>query len=334
MEEDSDYYDSEDSFIDDSALDHEIQSAYNMKNVHTKRSGFFVSAGELEVNASKSAPLLQTQLDDDGVGMDVDDDAAESSYAKEPTMTSLAAIDALKTTISKKMITFHRGQYPDDIRSDIMDAYGVCKKKNDVRWFVDQLTDLLKHTNLSRDEIRKYLRDGLKSDTFSIAERKKKFSIKSKKAIAAIEDLMALKAADCVTRVKDQFMGIQVSNIREADSLLSSGCSLSDEQSVIVASRLQVYSNLWAALWEDGELIDALHKYQDACKIFASAEAESRISIEANKKVVSSNEAETTDPISKEPEARSEDPPMSLGQQNLPPVLVSHSVEGKIEVKN
>lgn len=50
----ADYYDSEDSFIDDSDNISQIEKSVNMKLLNTKRKGFFVSSGELEVETQSS----------------------------------------------------------------------------------------------------------------------------------------------------------------------------------------------------------------------------------------------------------------------------------------
>lgn len=279
VDDSEDFYDSEDSFIDDSAADHDIQSAYNMKNVQTKCSGFFVSSGELEVTAlPRRTPGLESDnvcaADSDDVG-----DISKSNATKSPAKSSQQAVNSLRKAIRRRMVELVPGRFPEEIANDISKAVATCKKNYDFRWCLKELTEILKPTSLSSSRIKKHVLACIANETDSGVNQKKNFDAKMKKAVDGIEELLNRALAkfvsgkennDAVTFIRRaNATALNGINQLSVDPLLSSIDALADQ-----------YMKIWAALWEDSDLIAALHLFQDVCKSWASKEAAERVAKE------------------------------------------------------
>lgn len=270
-----DYYDSEDSFIDDSAADRDIQFAFNMRNVQTKRSGFFVSAGELEVTApaksSKSMAVQEIDFDPDAV------DAEPERNQKSPSKSSQSAMQAIRKLIRRRMIELSPKRFPSEIAAEIGRAVELCRRSSDYRWAIRELTDILQPTHLSSGRIKKHIQE-------SAAGARMKEDIKKKKGEGKMEQSVELIIA--MLEVKVKLFVVEGSDI-EASSFINRAMaatteSLSSEDVLASVDALaDAYMKIWASLWENFELRSTLQNFQDVCKKWAISEALDRISKKA-----------------------------------------------------
>lgn len=257
--EEDDYYDSEDSFIDDSAADHDIQSAYNMKKVQTKRSGFFVSAGNLEV----SSPVVLSVAVPVAVPA-TEDPAVEKKGAKSPAKSSINAINTIKKAMKRRMVSLTHGRFPDEIAPEIHRGVELCKRRGDTRWFLNELVDILKPTGLTSLK----LKHGIKESAMSV-DKKQNLNTRVTTATGAIK-----------ARLQDKLMSVlsrdDVAQAASAIRLASAGHPLPEGASV-----QECYLQIWKILWEEEDMLTALHQFQDVCQDWATQEADDRIAKEA-----------------------------------------------------
>ena len=272
--EEDDYYDSEDSFIDDSAADHDIQSAYNMKKVQTKRSGFFVSAGDLEVSSpvvpSVAVPAPATE-----------EPAAEKKEAKPPAKSSINAINTIKKALKRCMVSLTHGRFPEEISAEIHRGVELCKRRGDARWFLAELAEILRPTGLTTQKLKHCIRE-----TAASVNKKVNLDTKVATATGAVEAQLRAKLVSVLTR---DDVGQAASAIR----LASGGHPLPEGASV-----QECYMQIWKILWEEEDMVTVLHQFQDVCQHWAAQEAGDRIAKEALAKAApeDSGEAAPTPP--------------------------------------
>lgn len=281
----SDFYDSEDSFIDDSAAGRDIQAAYNMKKVHTTRSGFFVSAGELEVDAPP--PSAGGYASEEGSA-----DGGRAQAVKAPALSSQSALSTVRKAIRRRMVQLAPGRFPSEVAADIAKAVQICRRNSDYRWAIRELAAILQPTRLSTARIKKHVEEATAATAAkSVDSRKKKFDGKMKTAAEAIKTLLKSKLELFLEENKE---GPDVTFIRRALVAAKDGADQtrpSDDVQVSVDARADAYLNVWVAVWADEELLCSLRKLEDVCKGWAKRLAEERISNEALAKSAASADA-------------------------------------------
>lgn len=260
--ENADYYDSDDSFIDDEEIIEKIEVSYRMKAVKTKHSGFFVSSGALEtLNPSGGFGLEYSQEGSDGKAAPrkrarVEGGAKKRPAAaatKPPSAASKSAFAAFQIYTEAKGLKFTPRLY-----KELRVADEVISKNGDSEWFITSLVKLFTPENISRKVLEHKL-EKLRARSSGEPEPR------NSSLIQAINE-----ASNALLSAVRPMLMTKIASLSSSNSL-SSG-----------PTRAELF-DLWADLWKDESLLTLFDVMRAKCEEHARVETVKREAAKAAK---------------------------------------------------
>jgi hypothetical protein len=254
--ENADYYDSEDSFIDDEEIIEKIEVNYKMKAVKTKHSGFFVSSGALEtLNPLGGFALESSQDDGKGSGARkrprVEGEPRKRSAAptaKPPSAASKAALAALQSYTDAKGLKFTSRLY-----KELRVVDDITSKNGDSDWLISSLVKLFAPEGMSRKAVEHKLE---KLRTKGSSEAESRTSSRMQAINEASSNLLSALRPKLTNRVAC------LSLINSSNS--SGGTNGSPTRSDLL--------ELWTELWRDEEVLLLFDSMRSRCEDNARVE--------------------------------------------------------------